>query len=360
MERRRLLVALGAAFTGACLGVAINIATDLKGNALAWVAVAILTAASAAIGYTADKTVERKRAGNRESPIGTPGGTNLSSQGNRGTIIQNSGSSIDSFHVTSDSRTTMWLSLSLAILCLTVAALVVAPRVTNTGSAAPATPSASDGVKLAPKDAISLTVQSEGNACTPYGTSKPATQISAPPRFNDMDADYAVWAQDNDLAELEWSKALITVKSTSEKPVSITGLDFVVTDRKPANLAAALGGQCGSETTARFAVVDLDQNPPQITESTSKVMQWGDPSWRTSPLQFPYAVSDKETESLLLIAKTGACECRWKALLRWSNGETTGTSVIDYKGKPFHTASGTNYPGDRYVYNETSKRWDKL
>ncbi|OLZ55186.1 hypothetical protein BS329_03940 [Amycolatopsis coloradensis] len=174
-----------------------------------------------------------------------------------------------------------------------------------------------------------------------------------------MNADYAAWAQDNDVAEIDWSKVLVTVKSTSEKPVSITGIDFLVSERKPAIKGVTLGLGCGSETTARFAVVDLDQNPPQITESTSKEMMWGDENWRTSPLRFPYTVSDKETESLLLIAKTDACECRWKARLRWSNGETAGVSVIDYKGKPFHT-SGSAGLQDSYIYNDTAKQWDKL
>ncbi|OXM54947.1 hypothetical protein CFP75_02065 [Amycolatopsis alba DSM 44262] len=345
--------------TGAGLGVAINLATELKGNALAWVAVAILTATSAAIGYTADKTVQRKRAGNRKSPTGSPGGTSLTSQDNRGTIIQNSGSSIDSFHVTSDSRTTLWLSLNLTVLCLTVVTLVVVPQATHIGAAAPAAPSTSDSAKPAPKDPVSLTVESVATSCTWYGTSRPVTQVGAPPQRGDMNADYAAWAQDNDVAEIGWSKVLVTVKSTSEKPVSITGIDFLVSERKPVIKGATLGGGCGSETTARFAVVDLDQNPPRITESTSKELTWGDENWRTSPLRFPYTVSDKETESLLLIAKTDACECRWKARLRWSNGETTGSSVLDYKGKPFHT-SGSAGLRDSYIYNDTAKQWDKL
>jgi hypothetical protein len=138
--------------------------------------------------------------------------------------------------------------------------------------------------------------------------------------------------------------------------LSVTGIRFAVLERKPPIKGVSLSNQCGDETIARFAVVDLDREPPIITESTSKEMGWGDERWRTSPLKFPYEVTDKETETLLLIAKTDNCECYWKASISWTIESTSGTSVIDYKGQPFHTSAATSL-GENYQYDESMRSW---
>jgi hypothetical protein len=81
--------------------------------------------------------------------------------------------------------------------------------------------------------------------------------------------------------------------------------------------------------------VDLDKSPPQITGSSAVEATWGDMS--TSPLVFPYEVTNRENENLLLIASTqGYIE--WTAKLSWSNGVRSGVLTTDDSGRPFRTA----------------------
>ncbi len=58
----------------------------------------------------------------------------------------------------------------------------------------------------------------------------------------------------------------------------------------------------------------------------------------TTPLRFPYRVSDTESESLLILAHSSGY-VEWTAHLEWSNGEDSGALTIDDKGKPFRTTS---------------------
>jgi hypothetical protein len=55
-------------------------------------------------------------------------------------------------------------------------------------------------------------------------------------------------------------------------------------------------------------------------------------------LKFPYVVTDAASESLLIIARTKQYRA-WTATLSWTDGERTGTKVIDFDGKPFMTSA---------------------
>jgi hypothetical protein len=71
---------------------------------------------------------------------------------------------------------------------------------------------------------------------------------------------------------------------------------------------------------------------------------WGDQEWRTTPMQFPYTVTDTDSESLLIIAKTQQYRA-WTAALSWTDGEKSGVEAIDYQGQPFKTTSSANRTG---------------
>lgn len=159
------------------------------------------------------------------------------------------------------------------------------------------------------------------------------------------DADFGTpkWALRNGAAQAApWSpgrgtsRVLFTITGYKARPVTITALTFKVSKRGPAPSDGRVeSGDCGDETIARYAEVDLDRKPPRITESSGATISLGDIV--TSPLAFPYTVTDTNTESLLLIAST-AEYVEWTAHLAWSDGTTSGLLSIDNEGHPFRTA----------------------
>jgi hypothetical protein len=88
---RRWLVALAAAVVASAVGVSINVATDLKTNGWAWVAVVVLTVAVAGV------AVWTQRPSREPSPV--PGSTNNLFSGKAGTLVQG-GTIGGSVHVT--------------------------------------------------------------------------------------------------------------------------------------------------------------------------------------------------------------------------------------------------------------------
>jgi hypothetical protein len=141
---------------------------------------------------------------------------------------------------------------------------------------------------------------------------------------------------------------LMTVKGYDRSPVTITALNFHVVHRQPTPLdGRVLSNECGDETIARYAEVNLDSDPPQIGNSSADVTSHGDVN--ATPLRFPYNVSDSDTENLLLITSTSGY-VEWTADLSWSNGVTSGRLTIDNNGQPFRTSNmmtnETLTPGD--------------
>jgi hypothetical protein len=130
---------------------------------------------------------------------------------------------------------------------------------------------------------------------------------------------------------------LVTVTGHDERPVTITDLSFSASVQEAAPMAGStVSNECGDQTIARYAEVDLDRSPPQITASSAIESSYGDMS--TSPLVFPYEVTSTENENLLLIAHSqGYVE--WTASLTWSNGIDSGVLTIDDHGTPFRTAT---------------------
>ncbi len=194
-----------------------------------------------------------------------------------------------------------------------------------------------------PTGAITFTVDRELGDCVTYVFEKPFQELSPPPP-TDPGTDIAAWsnwALSQGAAEEYRSKVLVTVRSSSSRPVTVTGLTISVAGRRPALNGTSLSNGCGGPSYGRYAQIDLDKDPPRIVASTSVPREVGDDGWRTTPLQFPYVVTDIETETLLLYAETTQ-NVRWTATLSWTDGERSGTELIDHDGIPFETDAGTN------------------
>lgn len=194
-----------------------------------------------------------------------------------------------------------------------------------------------------PGSAITFTVDREMGDCVTYVFERPMHELS-PPQPSQPGTDTAAWSEwalSQGAAEVYGSKVLVTIRSTSNRPVTVTGLTVNAVARKAALSGTSLSNGCGGPTYGRYAEIDLDQAPPKIVASTNIPRRVGDEGWRTTPLKFPYVVTDTESETLLLYAVTTQ-NVEWVAALSWTNGERSGVAKIDHDGHPFETDAGTN------------------
>jgi hypothetical protein len=199
---------------------------------------------------------------------------------------------------------------------------------------------------------ITLTVSREKTICNSYIIPSPIEDVGPPPNADASSTAWSDWALGKGGADLDWTKVLITVRGTGKNPVTITGLAISIKDEGPPLDGSYLEHPCGSETVGRYAEIDLDQTPPRIETSSSVPITWGDDAWRATPLQFPYTVTDTDSESLLIIGKTRQYRA-WTASISWTDGQSSGTEIIDYQGKPFKTTSHANAQG----YIEMDGAW---
>jgi hypothetical protein len=209
--------------------------------------------------------------------------------------------------------------------------------------------------KVDPQSKITFTAQRERLSCTPYVIPKRINEVSDPPTDN-SETGWSDWALRLGGAEMDRTKVLVTLRGRGTQSVTVTGLTFSVSERGRPLSGSLVDPACGDETVARYAEVDLDQDPPRIVASSSVETSWGGEEWRATPLKFPYVVSSSQSESLLIIARTKQYRA-WTAALSWTDGEKTGKDIIDFGGKPFKTSAATNT--ESYSWNYSDGRWEK-
>jgi hypothetical protein len=139
------------------------------------------------------------------------------------------------------------------------------------------------------------------------------------------------------------TRVLVTLRGATPAPVTVTGLTFEAVKEIPGGLAGTIEGpQCGGETIGRYAEVDLDNKPsPKIVASSNQVAGWGDESYRTTPIGFPYTVTNADSENILIVAHTKNYVA-WRARLAWTDGQQVGEETIDLHGEPFQTSMPAN------------------
>ena len=230
-----------------------------------------------------------------------------------------------------------------ALATLSILATACSSANSSTGNAGETQPSAVHTNTLSPAlqmpTKVSKTVQRDEGMCTSYAIPGSPSEHNPPPTSD----NWSKWALQQGGAELFATKVLVTVKGLTQNPITVTGLRFIATSRQKPQRQFQISNECGDATAGRFAVVDLDQDPPRVTESSSVPRVWGDEEWRTTPLKFPYTITDQESESILLIAQTTQY-VEWYAELSWTDGETSGTEKVDSNGEVFRTASSNAGP----------------
>lgn len=99
-----------------------------------------------------------------------------------------------------------------------------------------------------------------------------------------------------------------------------------------------MGPPCGGPTIGRYVEADLDQQPPQITGSSSDPKAYvGADNYK--PLSFPYEVSETEGLVLMIVGDAKNYDDSWSADILWSSEGVNGVAHIDNHGVPFETSS---------------------
>lgn len=180
--------------------------------------------------------------------------------------------------------------------------------------------------------------------CSTLVFDKPVAELGAAPK---PPAEYARWAREHDgvdadpMGGFSAGRVLLNLQGTGSAPVTITSLGAEVVDRTPGPMKGTkVSGQCGSSTKGRLAEIDLETDPPKIIRSNADPNQlWGSDT-NSTPLQFPYKISETDPELLLIIAEVrGTDTVSYRLHVGWTTGSNSGTKVIDNHGKPFRVGT---------------------
>lgn len=192
--------------------------------------------------------------------------------------------------------------------------------------------------KSATPSPVTVAVREDSYACDgAWMVRKPLSVLPKTPTAED--ADWAPWVKAAGAADADFTHVTVTIQGRTGRVVYLTGIHFNV-KRNPPIRGAMIGPGCGGPVTGRFIEVNLDQQPPRITNSSS------DPKATVSasgykPLQFPYSISD--TDGLVLVIEGDArnYDDVWSADIEWSSQGVNGTTRIDDHGMPFQTSSSS-------------------
>jgi hypothetical protein len=199
-----------------------------------------------------------------------------------------------------------------------------------------------------PAPDISISAERQSSCSTGYVFPGSAAELPAPVVQSDPNfgKDWSAWGAVNKAADADRTSVLLNVSSADHRTITLTKLSVVVTQRK-APKGVVVGYPCGGPTKARYIEYNLDAQPPRIIDSSLTVAYVGQPGLglKTTPLTFPYTVTDENTASILVIGTVYSCDCLWHAELSWQAGAAHGVKEIDLDGQPFHTAGSNGLNG---------------
>ncbi|WP_319196545.1 helix-turn-helix transcriptional regulator [Streptomyces sp. AK04-3B] len=178
-----------------------------------------------------------------------------------------------------------------------------------------------------------------------YVIAKPPEQVPPPP----TPADAAVWAASQKAVHGQTTNLRISVQGRGLAAVVLEALHVRVVDRvTPADRSGSAYSMyegCGAVLVPRYFAVDLDARRPLARSKPGN-----DPDRPAPAIGFPYQVSLRDPEVLLLAARTESCTCDWYLDLDWSSQGRSGTVRIDDHGRPFRTTSVKGLP--HYWYRD--------
>ncbi len=180
-----------------------------------------------------------------------------------------------------------------------------------------------------------------------YVIARPPQQVPPPPAPQDA----AAWAASLGAVHGRTTHLRISVQGRGSAAVILEALHVRVVNRTtPAarrGIAYSMYEGCGAILIPRHFSVNLDAHRP-----LARSIAGNDPDRADPAVDFPYQVSLREPEVLLLSARTDSCTCDWYVDLDWSSQGRTGTVRIDDHGRPFRTTTIEGLP--HYWYRNPS------
>ena len=172
-----------------------------------------------------------------------------------------------------------------------------------------------------------------------YVIAKQPREVPPPP----TPADAEAWATSLQAVHGRTTNLRISVQGRGSAAVVLEALHVRVVKRTtPAvrrGIAYSMYEGCGAVLIPRYFSVNLDAHRP-----LARSMPGNDPERPIAAVDFPYQVSLREPEVLMLSARTESCTCDWYLDLDWSSQGRTGTMRIDDHGRPFRTTSIKGLP----------------
>lgn len=140
----------------------------------------------------------------------------------------------------------------------------------------------------------------------------------------------------------------VSIQGESQRTITLTGIEFTVEPRPRPSGGVTVHAQCGGAGVGYTIQVDLDSNPPRITDALFAM-----PGKTTRPITFPWRVSLSDPLLLYVSAHSRTCNCEWSARIPWVSGSQRGVIAIDDDGHGFPVVSGEGLP----IYLATKEGW---
>jgi hypothetical protein len=239
----------------------------------------------------------------------------------------------------------MSMKTPIVLACLVVVALIASLITLATRDEPPAVSAANaGGVKNVDPSALPFTVAVNAYANGSCGTYlfRPGDEPSDSPRnhvneFNSFLRDHRAVQAANYGTYGYISKLVIGITGLEKSPVTLTDVSFEIVDRSAAGLSGVqFSGQCGSSTTGKFMVVDLNKPQPTILASNADPnATWGSEAVNLEPIRFPYTVKDDDSEAFYVMAELQEGYVAYRIKIGWMYKDRVGTTTIDNSGIPF-------------------------
>ncbi|MFF4277087.1 hypothetical protein [Streptomyces sp. NPDC001536] len=175
---------------------------------------------------------------------------------------------------------------------------------------------------------------------------KPPTVSAAEQEFNKqfknptgLLADKSTFDAAHEARAANYGIINLLLQGTGEKAVTISKVSIKPVAVQPAPKALRIRpvGGCGDANMSRFSV-DLDSPQPRLKFKDGRTDEG---KQRVS--DFPYQVSQSDTETVVIVPVTNRSDYRFKIAVDWESGDQSGTlEVGDGKrdGEPFEIVSG--------------------
>ncbi|GLI02928.1 hypothetical protein [Phytohabitans aurantiacus] len=196
-----------------------------------------------------------------------------------------------------------------------------APTSPPAATASSGAPSPSGGAS-SPAGEVPLTVvvTASGHPCAGgWLIGKPPAEIPAPAVGGNDPTGWDGWATGAGAVRAGTQFVRLDLQGVGEAEVVIHDIRPVVAARSRPASGTLAKAACGGDKIYRYVNVDLDRSPPARSYELDE--DWVDfvPPQERWPIKFPYGVSLKESESILVIGNTEQNDIRWRIEIDWTS-----------------------------------------